>query len=212
MFSLWYLQAPRCRIFVLNNLFTFSLRLKLIKMEKERFIISVFTENVPGMIQRVVSVFTRRHINIHSLTTSESSLKDVHRFTVIVEVTERAVQKIVGQLDKQIDILKAFYYLEKEVVCQEIALYKIQTSSFSGGNTTERIIRKHNARILAIEPEYVVIEKTGHKRETDALLKDLQVLGIYEFVRSGVVSITKDMEPLKKYFDSIGMSQELTTD
>jgi len=59
----------------------------------------------------------------------------------------------------------------------------------------------HNARVLHIEPEYIVIEKTGHKNETDALLKDLEVLGVYEFIRSGRVAITKPMEQLNAYLN-----------
>ena len=67
----------------------------------------------------------------------------------------------------------------------------------------EKLIRMHNARVLHIEPEYIVIEKTGHKNETDALLKDLEALGVYEFVRSGRVAITKPMEQLNAYLKSL---------
>ncbi len=175
----------------------------------DKFIISIFSENKPGLLSRVVATFTKRYINILSLTTSKSSLKGVHKFTIVVEQTEPVIKKVVAQLEKHIEVFKAFYYKEKEVVSQEVALYKIPTESFMGGNTIERIIRKHNARILAIEPEYTVVEKTGHQNETEALLHELQKIGIFEFVRSGVVSITKDMEPLKKHLKNMGMTEEM---
>lgn len=167
-------------------------------MEQE-FTITVFSENQTGLLQRIVSVFTRRHINIESLTVSKSSLPGIHRFTIVVFVTEEMVQKLIAQLDKQVDVLKAFHYQRDGIVYQEIALYKVPTSAFSNGDHVERLIRAHNARILVIEPEYVVIEKTGHAEETELLLRELEKIGIYEFVRSGRVAVVKAMERLNNY-------------
>ena len=75
-----------------------------------QYTLSVFTENKAGLLMRVVMVFTRRHINIESLTTSQSSINGIFRFTIVVNVTEEQVKKLVQQLDKQVDVLKAFYY------------------------------------------------------------------------------------------------------
>ena len=167
------------------------------------YTITIFTENQTGLLRRVVSVFTSRHINIESLTTSQSSIPGIHRFTIVVNTDEDMIEKLVAQLDKQVDVLKAFYYANDEVVYQEIALYKVPTTVFSNSDYVERLIRSHYARILVIEPEYVVIEKTGHEEETEALLNDLREFGIYEFVRSGRVAVAKPMERLNKYLRSL---------
>jgi acetolactate synthase-1/3 small subunit len=173
-------------------------------MAIQDYTITVFSEHTTGMLSRVVSIFTRRHINIESLTTSQSSIEGIHRFTIVVEVEEDMVKKLVAQLDKQIDIIKAFYYEHDEIVYQEIALYKIPFSMFCNGTVVERLVRSHNARILVIEPEYVVIEKTGHKEETEQLLNELRQVGdIYGFVRSGRVAIVKPMERLNSYLESL---------
>ena len=178
--------------------------------EKKEFTISVFTENKTGLISRVVSIFTRRHINIESLTTSQSSMEGINRFTIVISTTEAQVIKLIGQLDKQVDVLKSFYYHKHEIVYQEIALYKVPTDAFSGGDVIEKIIRKHNARILRIEPKYTVIEKSGHENETEALFNDLKVHGIYEFVRSGRVAISKPMEQLNAYLKSMELKMAST--
>lgn len=167
------------------------------------YTISAFSENHAGTLQRIVTVFTRRHVNIETLTTSKSSMEGIHRFTIVVQVTEDTVTKLVAAIEKQIDVIKAFFYENHEIVMQEIALYKIPTQIFMGGDEVESLIRAHNARILSIEKEYIVIEKTGHQSETEALLKELEKKGIYEFVRSGRVAIAKTMEPLNKYLDSL---------
>jgi acetolactate synthase-1/3 small subunit len=175
----------------------------MMEAEKNYYTITAFTENQSGIISRVVSVFSRRHINVESLTTSRSSRPDIHRFTIVVNVTETMVKKLVAQIEKQVDVLKAFYYLPEEIVYQEIALYKVPTHVFSNSNKVERLIRQHNARVLVVEPEYIVLEKTGHERETEAFFQELQEIGIYEFVRSGRVAIVKPMEQLNTYLQSI---------
>ncbi len=169
----------------------------------KEFTISVFSENKTGLITRIVSVFTRRNLNIESLTTSESSIKGIHRFTIVVKQEEEDVRKLVAQIEKQVDVIKAFYYHPEEIVHQEIALYKVPTAAFSQGDKVEKLIRSYNARILSIEPEYIVVEKTGHSSDTDALLKEFQQIGIYEFVRSGRVAIVKPMEQLNTYLQSL---------
>jgi len=138
-------------------------------MKKKEFTIIVFSENKTGILFRVVGIVTRRHINIGSINASESSLPGIHKITIVIEVTEPVVTRLVAQIDKQIDVLKAFYYTNAELVYQEIALYKVPTISFHNGDLVEKIVRKHNARILRIEEEYTVIEKTGTKKDTDAL-------------------------------------------
>ncbi|GAB5553543.1 MAG: acetolactate synthase small subunit [Saprospiraceae bacterium] len=173
-------------------------------MEQEKeYTITVFTENETGLTSRVVSVFTRRHINIESLTTSQSSIQDIYRFTIVVHTSEEMIKKLVAQLDKQVDVVKAFYYEDDEIVYQEIALYKVPTKVFAHNTKVETLIRKYNAKVLEIEPEYIVIEKTGHQHETEALLDELKKYGIFEFVRSGRVAITKPMERLNKYLKSM---------
>ena len=175
--------------------------------DKKRYTIIVFTENETGMLSRVVSVFTRRHISVDSLTTSKSSMKGIHRFTIVVKVTQDMVEKLVAQLEKQIDVVKAYHYEPDEIVYQEVALYKVPTSIFANGNKVEKLVRRHNAKVLVIEPEYIVIEKTGHEHETEALLHELSEIGIYEFVRSGRIAIVKPMERLNKYLASLKQHQ-----
>lgn len=167
------------------------------------YTITIFTEDHAGLLSRVVGIFNRRNLNVSSLTTSASSDEDIHRFTIVLEVTEDMVVKLVAQLDKQVDVLKAFYYEDSEIVFQEIALYKVPIKVFNNSNEVEMMIRRHNARVLLIEPEYVVIEKTGHEYETEALLVELKQVGIYEFVRSGRVAVVKPMERLNSYLRTI---------
>jgi len=171
--------------------------------EVKEYNIIVFTEDVMGILARVVGVITRRHINIESVNASKSSIQGIHKIIIVVKVPEERIEKLVKQIDKQIDILKTFYYSNDEIVYQEIALYKVPSNSFYQSEESERLLRKHNARILSVEPEYIVIEKTGYQSETESLLEDLQPIGVYEFVRSGRVAICKAMERLNAYLRTV---------
>lgn len=169
----------------------------------QEFTLTIFCENKTGLLSRVVSVITRRHYNIESLTGSPSAIEGIFRFTIVVNVSHEQVRKLVGQIEKQIDVLKVFYYTNEEIIYQEVALYKIPIEVFYGSNSVEKIVRKHNARVLAIEKEYIVIEKTGHLQDTEDLLNEFKKLGIFEFVRSGRVAIVKPMERLNNYLKSL---------
>lgn len=179
-------------------------------MKVKRYTISVFSENHVGLLQRVTGIFTRRHINIESITISASEIPGVHRFTIVVNLSEERVKKVVLQIEKQVEVLKAFYHTDEETVYQEIALYKVPTKAINKGIRLEQIVRDHQARILAIEGDFMIIEKTGHQRETQLLLDQLQDYGVLEFCRSGRVAITKPMKRLSDYLTEMGAMPQLS--
>jgi len=166
---------------------------------KKEYTLTIFSENKIGLLHRITVVFTRRHLNIDSLNTSESEVRGIYRFTIVVTTTEQMVKTLTKQVEKQIGILKAFYHTDDEVVYQQIALYKIPTKAFAHGNDVESLIRKYNARILTVEPEYIVVEKTGFKKETQELFRELEPYGILQFARSGRIALTKQIKEITSY-------------
>ena len=159
---------------------------------KQEFNITVFSENHIGLLTRITIIFTRRKVNIESLTVSESAIAGVFKFTIVVKTTRDQTIKIVSQIEKQIDVLKAFYHTNDEIIYQEIALYKVPTEALYDSDTVETIVRKASARILEITREYVIIEKTGHTEETQALFEELNKFKVLQFIRSGRVALTRD--------------------
>ncbi|MCR5456377.1 MAG: acetolactate synthase small subunit [Bacteroidales bacterium] len=177
---------------------------KIIDEQSRQYTVTVFTEDKVGMLNRITIVFTRRHLNIDSLTTSVSEVKGVHRFTIVTHSTPKLIKKVVDQIEKLTEVLRARYYEEKDVIAQEIALYKISTESITHSQTSmEDIIRKYNARILDIQEGFIVIEKTGFRSETTELFEQLKPYGILQFARSGRVAITKPTENLSDYLDEL---------
>ncbi len=167
---------------------------------QQEFTITIYSENRVGMLNQITTVFTRRHINIESLTTSESALEGIHKFTIVVYCNKEEVDLLVRQVEKRIDVLKAYAFSQDEIVYQEIALYKVPTSSLFEGREIENLVRRYGARILEMTAEYTVIEKTGHKSETQELFDKLDLYGVTQFTRSGRIAINKlKKEPLNNY-------------
>lgn len=167
--------------------------------EDKIYTIFAFTENKVGLLNRIIVIFTRRQLNIESITASESEVPGVYRYTIIIKSKFSVVEKLVKQIAKQVDVLRASFYPEEETVFQEVAMYKIPMSSMINGSQVEKIVRDSNARILTVDPQYIIIEKTGHKEDTRALFEKLLPFGILQFVRSGRVAITKHMKDLSTY-------------
>jgi acetolactate synthase-1/3 small subunit len=162
------------------------------KTDRKLFTVIVFSENSVGLLNQIAIIFTRRQLNIETLSVSPSALEGIHKFTITVFTNEITIEKVVKQIDKRIDVLKAFYNTDEGLVYQEIALYKLSSELFIRMGGVEDLIRKYNVRVLEINESCVVLEKSGHYEETQSLFKELsESIGVFQFIRSGRVAITK---------------------
>ena len=160
-------------------------------MNKQEFTITVYTENHIGLLVRIATMFSRRKINIESLNTSPSEAEGIHRFTIVINEFEEVVRKLARQIEKQVEVLKAYYNTNDEIVWQELALYKVSTDEIAEKAKVERLLREHGARAVVIRKDYTIFETSGHREETDKLVEVLAPYGLIEFVRSARVAIIK---------------------
>ncbi|OFY66888.1 MAG: acetolactate synthase small subunit [Bacteroidetes bacterium RBG_19FT_COMBO_42_7] len=181
-------------------------------MNRQEFTISLFTEDHIGILSQITIILTRRQINIESITASESAVKGVQMLTLVVKTTAEMVQKVARQMQKLVDVLKVFVHTSDEIIHQEIALYKVRTKGLMSGDIVDNIVRGHNGRILEVTPEYMVIEKTGHKAEINELLHQLEPCGILQYVRSGRVAITRQVKELNAYLEEMDEANQYKPD
>lgn len=160
-------------------------------MEKQWFTISVYSENNVGLLNRISGIFLKRHINIESLNVSKSEITGVSKFTIVVHTTKDWTRKIVGQIEKQIEVIKAFYHTDEETIYQESALFKIASSLLFDERQIQNIIKESNSQIVTVSREFFVLAKTGRKHEIDEMHDLLEPFGIMQFVRSGRIAVTK---------------------
>ena len=162
------------------------------KQEKTLFTVIIFSENSVGLLNQIAIIFTRRQLNIETLSVSPSAIAGIHKFTITTFTDEVIIEKVVKQIDKRVDILKAYYNTDEDLVYQEIAMYKLSTEQFLKMDSVEDLIRKYNARVLDINETCVVLEKNGHYEETQSLFNELsERIGVLQFIRSGRIAITK---------------------
>jgi acetolactate synthase I/III small subunit len=179
---------------------------------KQEYTISLFTEDHIGILGQITIILTRRQINIDSITASESAVKGVQLLTIVVRTTNEMIQKVARQMEKLVDVMKVFVHTSDQIIYQEIALFKISTKVLMSGNVIDHIVRAHNARILEVSPEYIVLEKTGHKTEITDLLSELEPYGVLQFARSGRVAITKQVKELNSYLKEMDEANRFRTE
>ena len=168
-------------------------------MKKRNYTISINTENNVGLLNRISAIFLKRHINIRSVTSSESEIPNIYRFIIVVKVDSEQIIKLVKQIEKQIEVIAAFHHTDEETIYLETALYKVNSKSLFEERQIQNIIKESRANIVTVKPEYFVIEKTGWREETEDLYHKLKKYGLLQFVRSGRISVSKSSMEISKY-------------
>ncbi len=177
---------------------------------KKTFTISVFSEDVVGLLNRVTIIFTRKKVNIQNIITSETEIKGVYRYTIVVTETEDQVKKLIRLIERQVEVMKAFYFTDTDLVSREMALYKISNMAITDNVEFIKVMNEYNAKIVSISYDYVVVEKAGSEEKIKGLFEALERFGILEFSRSGKVAVSKPMRTLSYYVDRLEQQSKLT--
>ena len=165
-------------------------------MEKQWYTISVYSENQVGLLNRISGIFLKRHINIESLNVSKSEIEGISKFTIVVYTAEETTRRIVDQIEKQIDVVKAFYHTDDETIYQESAIFKIASHLLFDERQIQNIIKDQHAQIVTVSRDFFVLAKTGRRHEIDEMYQALVPYGILQFVRSGRISVSKASMPI----------------
>jgi len=160
--------------------------------EIEKHTIAVIVDNEPGVLARVIGLFSGRGYNIESLTVSEiDETQSLSRITVVTSGTPMVIEQIKAQLDRLVPVhYVSDLTLEGAHVERELALVKVRNT---GGNRVEslRIADTFRARTLDSTLESFVFELTGSSSKIDAFIDLMQALGETEVCRTGVVAILR---------------------
>ena len=90
-------------------------------METDRlYEITAYTENQVGLLSSVAGIFTRRSINIEKLLVYPSKIEGIHKFKILARTTEKNARAVVLQMEKRVDVVKAFYQEDSERSFMEI--------------------------------------------------------------------------------------------
>ncbi|MEO9952666.1 MULTISPECIES: acetolactate synthase small subunit [Nonlabens] len=171
--------------------------------QEQLFTISIYTENNIGLLNRISAIFQRRHVNIESINGSASEIEEVSKWTILVNMTEENMKKIIGQIEKQVEVIKAYYHSDEETIYQESCLFKIKSDLLFEEPQIQNIIKESNARIVTVNKEFFVLEKSGRRSEVDLLYRELSAHGILQFNRSGRIAVTKEPMEISKMLQAL---------
>lgn len=159
----------------------------------KEYIVTAFSENQIGVLNRITAIYLRRKINIESLRVSESSVKGISMFIISAYTTQEIIEKVVRHINRIIEVLDTQYYTADELITQEVALYKISKSLFEKAENFDLLNSNKGARVIEMRDDYLVVEMTGSRLEIDTLAATLKKEGVLEqFSRSGSVILHRE--------------------
>ena len=162
----------------------------------EKYTLSVLVENQPGVLAKVVGLFSRRGFNIDSLAVGPTQDNDISRITIEVTGNEQTVEQISKQLSKLIDVIKIKTLKENEVVKRCLVLIKVKSNSKTRSEIIE-IANIFRANIIDVNVNTLTIEITGADKKIDALVDMLEPFGIEEIARTGITALERGSGTLK---------------
>jgi acetolactate synthase-1/3 small subunit len=154
-----------------------------------------YVEDLPGVLNRVTSLFRRRNYNILSLTVGRTERAGVSRMTIVIEADEDAARRIEANLYKLVNVLFVEDTTHAATMVRELALVKVSADATSRSEVM-RLCDVFRARVVDVGPEALVAEITGTEDKIEGLVEMLRPFGIVEMVRTGAVSMARGHEPV----------------
>ena len=155
----------------------------------ERYTLSVLVENNPGVLSRVVGLFSRRGFNIHSLSVGTTQDPQVSRITIEVNGDAQIVEQVSKQLSKIMEVIKIKTLRDSEIV-------KVKVTPKTRSEVIE-ITNVFRAKIVDISPNTLTIELTGHNTKLNAFIDLVEPYGIEEIARTGMTALERGANTLK---------------
>ena len=156
----------------------------------ERYTLSVLVENNPGVLSRVVGLFSRRGFNIHSLSVGTTQDPQVSRITIEVNGDAQIVEQVSKQLSKIMEVIKIKTLRDSEIVKRGLSLVKVKVTPKTRSEVIE-ITNVFRAKIVDVAEDSMMIELTGNQQKLDAFVGLLNGFEIKELVRTGITGLTR---------------------
>ncbi len=162
----------------------------MIITEKERYTIGILVQNVPGVLARIVGLFSGRGYNIETITAAETHEPGLTRITLVTTGDERVLSQIIKQLNKLVNIIKVYDFAETEFVDREMALIKVRAEQPTRAEVL-RIVDIFRAKVVDVSPHFYTIEVNGNEGKINAVLELLGQIGIVEVARTGKAALAR---------------------
>lgn len=166
------------------------------RQERQRYTLSVLSENSPGVLHRITAVFTRRSVNIESLTVSETERPGIARFTVVFLSDAEHVEQVLNPVRRMVEVIDAAVHADEELLFKEIAFIRAAFASQDELQLLKRRAEESEAQCVLLNGCSVVFEKTGTEDEINRFRSAFRTHRILAFIRSGRIAISRQADDL----------------
>jgi acetolactate synthase-1/3 small subunit len=173
------------------------------ELQSKKHILVALVENKPGVLNRVANLFRRRNFNIDSLTVGRTHREHISRLTVVVDATRGDAYRIAANLLKLINVIEVATVSNDPHISRDLALIKVRANDATSRNSLTLILEHYPARVVDIGPEVAIIEITSTGDQVEALIGELEPLGIVELVRTGVVAMGRGTRILDTQYQPV---------
>lgn len=154
--------------------------------------IVALVEDKPGVLNRIASMFRRRGFNIASLAVGHSEDPHLSRMTFVVDSADRtAVDKLIGQLKKIIEVVEVLDLTGQDIVARELCLVKVKAPNSATRGEIVQIVELFRTKIVDVGADSLTIEITGDEDKVESILALLKGFGIVEIMRTGRIAMTR---------------------
>jgi len=150
----------------------------------------VDVEDLPGVLNRVTSLFRRRGYNIDSLAVGRTEQPGVSRMTIVMEADDDEARRIEANLYKLVNVLRVEDPTRRATVTRELALIKVRAPAGARPEVMQ-LCDVFRARVIDVAPDALICEITGTRDKIDGLVDVLAPFGIIEIVRTGAVAMVR---------------------
>lgn len=171
------------------------------QQQSNKHTLVALVENKPGVLNRVASLMRRRNFNIDSLTVGRTHRRHISRLTMVVDAGRGEANRIAANLYKLINVVDVAIVSQEPHVSRDLALIKVRANDADSRNSLTMICEGYPARIVDIGPEVAILEITAQEDVVEAMIKDLEPLGIVEMVRTGVVAMGRGIRILDTSYE-----------
>jgi acetolactate synthase-1/3 small subunit len=155
----------------------------------------VLVEDVPGVLDRVASLFRRRAYNIESLSVGHTDREGISHITVVIQADDRTASLVEANLYKVASVLDVKDISNLPSVVRDLALIKVRADHKNRASILQ-IAEVFRARVVDVSPEALIFEITGSEDKINGLVDVLRPFGILELARTGVVAMARATEPV----------------
>ena len=157
-------------------------------------IVYAIVENQRGVLHRISGMFRAKGFNITSISIGETSSPDLARMTIIPKGDDLALQLLVKQLEKMIDVIEVGTMTHEDSVARELALVKFETRDNNSRNSILDLSNNLGAKAVDFAKDSLVVEYTATPEKIDSFINEASKSGaVKEVVRTGLTALRRGL-------------------